>query len=221
MIEYQLQRNSRSRNLRMRINSNAEVVVSAPPRMPEHLINKFVSDHTDWIERNQKKIKEKVTFVDPKTLMIFGKTYKKSIHHDGPRPEHSVHIIGEHVHIHPVGTTDESVEKTLTRFLKTTAQKYIVPRTQQWGKTMNITYTSLTLRDQKTRWGSCSSTGALNFNWRLVQYPTAVIDYVIIHELAHRKQMNHSDKFWAIVAKYDPEYQTHRNWLKKYGQTLD
>lgn len=221
MIEYQLQRNSRSRNLRMRINAHAEVIVSAPTRMPDHVIEKFILDHADWIIKHQHKIKQKIDFSNPNEMMIFGKTYKKVVHHDGMTADQPVYIRGDQIHIHPVTQTEASVEKTLTNFLKSTAQKYIVPRTQKMAEIMSITYTTLTLRDQKTRWGSCSSTGALNFNWRLVQYPTAVIDYVIVHELAHRKQMNHSDRFWALVAKYDPDYQTHRNWLKKYGSTLD
>lgn len=220
MISYQVQRNSRSRNLRLRITTKAEVIVSAPPRVPDSIISRFVQEHSDWITRHLSKMKEKQDLVDADQLMIFGKVYQKVIHADksGDVP---VYIKNQELHVHPVTNTKASIDRTLTTFLKTTAQKYIVPRTKKLAEVMGMTYTSLTLRDQKTRWGSCSSTGALNFNWRLVQYPVPVIDYVIVHELAHRREMNHSSRFWALVAKYDPEYQAHRRWLKKYGSTVE
>jgi predicted metal-dependent hydrolase len=220
MIRYQVQRNARSRNLRLRITTKAEVIVSAPPRVPEHLISRFVQEYSDWITRHLSKIKAKQELVDDNQVLIFGKIYQKVIHndHSGDVP---VYITNQELHVHPVTSTKTSVDRTVTTFLKTTAQKYIVPRTKKLAEVMGMTYTSLTLRDQKTRWGSCSSTGALNFNWRLVQYPVPVIDYVIVHELAHRREMNHSARFWALVAKYDPEYQAHRRWLKKYGSTVE
>ena len=80
---------------------------------------------------------------------------------------------------------------------------------------MDIAYQRISLRQQSSRWGSCSSRGNLNFNWRLVHYPPAIIDYVIIHELAHRLEMNHSKKFWAIVKKFDSEYLIHKGQLRK------
>ena len=85
---------------------------------------------------------------------------------------------------------------------------------------MDINFNSITLREQKTRWGSCSSKGNLNFNWRLVHYRPEIIDYVIIHELAHRTHMNHSAKFWQLVEKYDPEYRKHRGFLKRHGMAV-
>jgi len=220
-ITYQVQRNTRSRNIRLRITSKAEVIVSAPPRVPDRMIASFVSTHQDWIQRHLAKINARKIHSNPDLIMVFGKQYQKIIHTDKNTSSHPIYIQGDELHIYPVTTTASSVQRTVETFFKTTAQKYIVPRTRQLAETMEINYTNITLRDQKTRWGSCSSQGGLNFNWRLVQYPTAVIDYVIIHELAHRREMNHSARFWAIVAKFDPEYQSHRRWLQKYGSTVD
>jgi predicted metal-dependent hydrolase len=108
----------------------------------------------------------------------------------------------------------------LNRFLKSTASHYIIPRTHQLAEKVGVSIGLISLKQQKTRWGSCSSRGNLNFNWRLVHYQPAIIDYVIVHELAHRLEMNHSAAFWKIVAKYDPEYAKHRGWLKRQGMSL-
>lgn len=86
-----------------------------------------------------------------------------------------------------------------------------------WAQKMQIDYGRVSIRDQKTRWGSCSSKGNLNFNWRLLMMPEEIMDYVIVHELAHRREMNHSPRFWQIVEKYIPDYQKRLQWLKANG----
>lgn len=81
-------------------------------------------------------------------------------------------------------------------------------------------YTSVTVRDQKTRWGSCSSRGTLSFNYRLIFAPPAVLDYVVVHELCHLTHMNHSKAFWDMVGAVMPDYRTRRKWLREHGQEL-
>lgn len=81
-------------------------------------------------------------------------------------------------------------------------------------------YTSVTIRDQKSRWGSCSSRGTLSFNYRLIFAPLPVLDYVVVHELCHLTHMNHSKEFWDKVASVMPEYNVHRQWLKDHGHEL-
>ena len=85
---------------------------------------------------------------------------------------------------------------------------------------MQVTFGTITVRDQKTRWGSCSAKGNLNFNWRLILAPEPVLDYVVIHELAHRKEMNHSERFWNLVETVMPDYRNQRRWLKDHGDRL-
>ena len=80
---------------------------------------------------------------------------------------------------------------------------------------MGVTYGKVTLREQKTRWGSCSSNGNLNFNWKLALMPDEILYYVIVHELAHRIEMNHSERFWKIVEEVLPDYRERRKWLKE------
>ena len=96
----------------------------------------------------------------------------------------------------------------------------IPPRVAHFAALMGVEYGRITVRNQKTRWGSCSGKGNLNFNCLLMLAPDGVVDYVIIHELCHLKEMNHSARFWAEVEKVMPDYKEHRLWLKRHGGEL-
>jgi predicted metal-dependent hydrolase len=85
---------------------------------------------------------------------------------------------------------------------------------------MGISYGRITVRSQHTRWGSCSAKGNLNFNCLLMLVPQEVLDYVVVHELCHRKELNHSARFWAQVERILPDYRIHRKWLKDHGSAL-
>lgn len=98
------------------------------------------------------------------------------------------------------------------------AAEAIKARCRYYAPVMGVSYGTVTIREQKTRWGSCSTKGNLNFNWKLVLMPPEILDYVVVHELAHRIQMNHSAAFWAEVGKILPDYKERRQWLKVNGQ---
>ena len=100
------------------------------------------------------------------------------------------------------------------------ALDFIPQRVAYFAPLMGVTYGRITIRNQKTRWGSCSGKGNLNFNCLLMLTPPEIIDYVVVHELAHRKHMNHSPEFWAEVGRILPDYQTRRKWLKENGGVL-
>ena len=98
------------------------------------------------------------------------------------------------------------------------AKQVIPQRVAFFVRQMDVTYGRITIRNQKTRWGSCSQAGNLNFNCRLMTMPPEVLDYVVVHELCHRKQMNHSRTFWEEVEKVLPDYRVTRQWLKQNGR---
>ena len=100
------------------------------------------------------------------------------------------------------------------------ALKVIPERVEYFAKVIGVTYGKITIRNQKTRWGSCSSKGNLNFNCLLMMAPPEVLDYVVVHELCHRKQMNHSKAFWLEVEKVLPNYKEVRKWLKEEGSQM-
>lgn len=115
----------------------------------------------------------------------------------------------------PVGVTPLSAEQL--QALAKQARRYIPERVAHYAARMGVTYGRITIRNQKTRWGSCSSKGNLNFNCLLMLAPAQVVDYVVIHELCHRLHMNHSSAFWITVEKYMPDYALWRKWLKANG----
>jgi predicted metal-dependent hydrolase len=108
----------------------------------------------------------------------------------------------------------------LERWYRRMAREEIQTRLDSACATAGLSYTRLTIRDQRTRWGSCSRSGALNFNWRLLLAPEAVLDYVIWHEVCHLAVMDHSPRFWALVARYCPDHRAHAAWLKRNAGTL-
>lgn len=131
-------------------------------------------------------------------------------------------------HIEKIKETKERFEAELTEkltrekviALAEEALKVIPARVEYFAKVIGVTYGKITIRNQKTRWGSCSSKGNLNFNCLLMLAPLEVLDYVVVHELCHRKQMNHSKAFWLEVEKVLPDYKEARKWLKEEGSQM-
>lgn len=214
MIDYQIKRSSKSLSLRISINAKAEVIVSAPKLIPEFMIRKFVENQKEWIESNLAKVKKTQVEVKTDELYIFDKKYQVIVNNSADKI--GVTVKNGQILVNNLSAkTPSKIQQQIEEFLKKTASKYITTRTQDLAKKMEINYKRISLKEQSSRWGSCSSYGNLNFNWRLVHYSPAIIDYVIIHELTHRLEMNHSKKFWEIVKKYDSEYLIHKGQLRK------
>ncbi|MDO5415882.1 MAG: M48 family metallopeptidase [Lachnospiraceae bacterium] len=118
------------------------------------------------------------------------------------------------------GVPDYVEHPELEKRYREMARKKLEERTAYYARRMGVSYNRISIRAARTRWGSCSGAGNLNFHWKLIRMPEAVLDYVVVHELAHRKEMNHSAAFWAIVEGVLPDYRERRRWLKQYGQTV-
>ena len=108
----------------------------------------------------------------------------------------------------------------ITAFLKLAAREHLAERSDHHAAQLAVGYNRLVVRDTRSRWGSCSSSGALMYSWRLIMAPDAVSDYVAAHEVAHLVEMNHSAAFWAVVEGLCPDYRTHRLWLRENGGAL-
>ena len=116
--------------------------------------------------------------------------------------------------------SDKTEDTTLINKHKKYARKIFAAKVAYYQQFTGGNYTSITIRDQKTRWGSCSGRGTLSFNWRLILAPAEILDYVVVHELCHLTHMNHSKEFWALVGSVIPDYKIRRKWLKENGHTL-
>jgi predicted metal-dependent hydrolase len=119
----------------------------------------------------------------------------------------------------PIGKR-AAVPQVLTRWLRESARVEIETMVHRQALRMHVSPKTVTIRDQRTRWGSCSSSGTLSFNWRLIMVPPAVMEYVVVHELAHMSVPNHSADFWRLVGQYYPAYKEARTWLRKNAPLL-
>jgi predicted metal-dependent hydrolase len=126
-----------------------------------------------------------------------------------------VHRRGDELLI-PAGDHRPAVE----RWLRREAHREIEGRLDDACAALGRSYERLTIRGQRTRWGSCSSTGTMSFNWRLMLAPEPVLDYVVWHEACHLVHPDHSPRFWSLVARYRPDHREHARWLRRHGQTL-
>ena len=113
-----------------------------------------------------------------------------------------------------------SIKRALETLYRRKARELFEDRANHFAEEMRVEYDKIEVRNQRTKWGSCSTTGTLGLNWRLMMAPPEVVDYIVIHELAHLQEQNHSDVFWHLVAEYDPEYRKHAEWLQKNGTQL-
>lgn len=211
-IAYQLKKNSRSRSIKISIDNTGKIIVSAPKLYPNFLIDSFVQNQAPWIIKQQLRQAKNQVKLGKDEVYLFGEKYPVLTVSDEKIPL-GVSVKDGQLFIRSLKNNNQHI--LLERFFKNTASKYLAQKTQDLAAKMQITYNKIGIRQQSSRWGSCSSRGSLNFNWRLVHYPPAIINYVIIHELAHRQELNHSKKFWQLVAKFDPDYKKHQQALKK------
>lgn len=181
---------SNRKTLAIQINPDLSVTVRAPMYAPQSDIERILREKEGWIQKHIEKIREQEA------------KRKKT---QGEKDEY-----GESVEIEYL--TNEEIKKLADKALQ-----HIPKRVSYYAKQIGVTYGKITIRNQKTRWGSCSSKGNLNFNCLLMLTPSEVIDYVVVHELCHRKEMNHSVAFWAEVEKVIPNYKEQVKWLKENG----
>jgi predicted metal-dependent hydrolase len=119
-----------------------------------------------------------------------------------------------------VGTPEGALREALRNFYRDSAREFFREKVDDYAKKMDVEYESVAVRNQRTRWGSCSAKKNLSFNWRLVMAPEDVAEYVVVHELAHLKEKNHTKTFWRIVREYMPEYKAKADWLEKNSTEL-
>jgi len=207
--------NARARRMILRVDAKTgEAVVTLPPRSSRDMALEFVRDRAHWIAEQRSKSMPMVSFENDMRLPLLGIDH--IVRH---QPEQRTPVLCKDGEIW-VGGKPEHLPRRLVDWLKKQARTEIECRVHRYADRLQRKHGRITIRDTRSRWGSCSSTGALNFSWRLILAPEWVLDYVVAHEVAHLVEHNHSAAFWAIVARLNDDAKAARKWLLQHGEGL-
>lgn len=230
IISYSIRRSQRAKYVSLSFGTDGVQVV-APIAMIERDIITLVEKRQQWIfnrlERYRKRLMQipaKREFVNGEMLLFMGVNYPLNVQeHKGSYTNIKLTdgqilvTINEDI---PIEKRREEIRRKLEQWYIKKAKQLITERLELFSDKIGVKINTVRFKNQKTRWGSCSQKGNLNFNWKLVMAPMVIIDYVIVHELCHIKQMNHSPKFWLLVGTQVSDYQKMRKWLKDNGSKL-
>ena len=212
MTEYTLRRSPRARRVRVSVDGDGAVSVTLPKRAAKRDADAAVRELAPWIERRRRALARAAEEVarTPGTVPYLGRELR---------------LVSQPGRTRVYRRADELLVPThdresLERWYRRAARAEIGPRLDAATARAGSSYTKLTIRNQKTRWGSCSTTGAMSFNWRLLLAPEAVLDYVVEHEVCHLEVMDHSLRFWGLLEQRVPDWREHAAWLRRYGSTL-
>ncbi len=212
-MKYQLIRSKR-KTLSLQISDNAELLVRAPNRLSIKKIESFIHEKQYWIEKKQALIKNtklKMHYHEDEAFLYLGNTYTlKLIHMQKPQ----IHFDGAYFYLSGDGETH------FHTWYKNSFKNIALPRLDYYANLHQLNYNKVYLKAQKTRWGSCSHVNNINLNYLLIMAPMSVIDYVIVHELAHIKHKHHQSEFWQLVESILPNYHQAKHWLKEQGYQL-
>jgi len=208
---------SKRRTIALVLTQEAKLIIRAPIKTPEGYIHNFVAKSEKWIKKKIKEIKLKPAlpekeFVAGESFLYLGRNYLLRFENNSLEPlEFKDCII--------VNTKEKSAARELLiKWYKAEAKQKISERCGWFSKITGYRPVSVRITNAQKRWGSCSAKGNLNFSWRLIMAPLDIIDYVIIHELVHIAQKNHSKRFWNKVGTILPDYKKKRDWLKENGR---
>jgi len=212
---------TKRKTIALQITDDATLVVRAPFYVSEQTIKDVVIKHKDWIERKKKDILArdpkfvKKEFVDGEGFLYLGVYYKLSIVDKQYIPlvfnNNSFSISRDYLQV---------ARDLFISWYKERAYEKISERVEWYAKKRGFVYNKINITDANQRWGSCSPKGNLNFSWRLIMAPLSVIDYVVVHELVHLEERNHTKFFWTKVKMLIPDYEKYKEWLKENGYLL-
>lgn len=220
-IPYKIIKSSRS-TMAISISKEAVVVVRIPNRLSYEKGHELARNKSKWIYKHYMKISEGIQkhtdfkWIDGASLELHGEIRLLRIHMTDSVKRVKVEERAHEIVVTGANSSAEMVKSAVINWYRKQAGSYLIARTRWWALRMNAEFLKISVRDQATRWGSCSAKGCINYNWRLILLPTDLTDYVIVHELAHLKEMNHSKNFWDLVEQELPDYMQRRRRLKDY-----
>lgn len=215
---------SKRKTLALHINREGHLIVRAPMKLAFAKIEEFVLSKTHWIHQAKLKMQQRgehrkqnvKQFAEGETFLYLGKEYALKFHSDEE-------IILREALCFPISYLSQGLsqaKKYLIIWYQNQALAYISERAAFYAKITGWHYQSLKISKARTRWGSCHPRGSVSFSWRLILAPIEIIDYVIVHELAHLINHDHSFRFWNRVESILPDYKFRRKWLKEKGDSL-
>lgn len=232
-IPIKFRRHPKARRLTLRVSStDRSAIVTVPPFCSDSETITFLENHRTWLFQQFEKIPEAAPFSPNSLIPLRGELHKlvfagqsrgkgvvwieenKKTNSDEIEPDQP-----EFPEIH-INGTEQFAPRRLTRWLIDQARKDLYERSGWHSKNLGLSFKKIMIKDQRSRWGSCSSAGVLSYSWRLILAPTEVLDYVAAHEVAHLAEMNHGPNFWALVDQTLPTYKTAKNWLRENGSDL-
>ena len=219
----EVRRHPKARRMTLRVSrTRRAVIVTLPPQCDIAQAGTFLNSNIEWVQKHLGTLPQPVAFRGGAVIPLKGEPHVIVL---AAKKERGTGIVtieqvpGEISRLIVAGD-QETGPRRLHRWLVDQARTALDERTIWHARRLGLHPRRITVRDQSTRWGSCSSTGALSFSWRLILAPSFVLDYVAAHEVAHLQQMNHGPRFWALVRKAIPDYRDAKQWLDVYGMDL-
>ncbi len=231
VVTYSIRESKRARHLRFKIDPQNGLQVVVPAGTEVKGLDRLLRKRQGWILKHLGRIEAAKSngaerqFITVEQLIFLGEPHELEVIATRYANRATVARQASTVRVRLKADVREAsrsaeVRIALESWYRAQARQYIRERAASLAGAYGFQYGRITIRGQRTRWGSCSSKGNLNFNWRLMMAPPAAIDYVIIHELCHLREPNHSPAFWALVAKYCPDYEHWKRWLKDNNAQL-
>lgn len=223
-ISYTVITSKRARNPFIKIDAEIGLALVKPYGMKLNNVSEIMECKASWILKKLKKYNlvnndEKRYLKDGDSFDLLGTSYKINIvSRSNSRP--SVIRKEGGIYIFLSKNSKDSPSDLLKKWCKKAAREIISNQVQIHAATMDVKYNRISIRDQKTRWGSCSSRKNLSFNWRIIMAPVEIVDYLIFHELCHLIELNHSKKFWAQMSYFCPDFKERKKWLRIEGLRL-
>ncbi len=222
-LEYTVVRSSSRRKATISVERDRSVVVHVPENASEQQIRRLVESKKRWILDKTRHPQKYASLPHPpgkelvngESALYLGRNYRIQL-----SGQPSVEVKFAQRFTVP-GETPTDRRRALRRWYETRAAEIILPRAKHYGNELGVDYGRATISDNRYRWGSCTKSGNVSFNWRLVKAPMMVVNYVVVHELAHLIEPNHGPAFWNIVRTQLPHSEKARQWLKDHGDVLE
>ena len=217
-ISVRLRVSARARRFTLRLEPSGEgAVLTLPPGVAIAQARMFLMRQSDWLARALARHPGRVVVGDGTRLPVAGAEVEIAVV-DGPR--RAPRLADGRLIVSGPGAPGFQVGPRIAAFLKARARDALVPAAERYAGMLGRRPAAVSLRDPRSRWGSCSARGRLSFSWRLAMAPPEVLDYVAAHEAAHLVEMSHATRYWEVVEQILPDYRRHRAWLKREGRKL-